>query len=74
MPQQMTMGLQHGSLMSPVFYNVDTKGLARLNSYGLNRVLTTADDFLIYKTVSDTRTAVNAVKKRLEKYHNGFKR
>ena len=30
-PQQLTMGLPQGSLLSPVLYNVYTKGLADLN-------------------------------------------
>ena len=43
------MELPQGSLLSPVLYNVYTKGLADLNSNGLSRVLTLADDGLIYK-------------------------
>ena len=38
-----------------------------MNSNGLSRVLTPADDRLIYKTASDTHTAVTAVKEQLEK-------
>ena len=48
-------------------YNVYTKGLADLNSNGLSRVLTLADDGLIYKTSSDISTAVTAVQEQLEK-------
>ena len=47
---QLTMGLPQGSPLSPVLYNVYTKGLADLNQNGLSRVLTLADDGLIYKT------------------------
>ena len=35
-PQQLTMGLPQGSTLSPVLYNVYTKGLADLNSNGLH--------------------------------------
>ena len=66
-PQQLTMGLPQGSPLSPVLYNVYTKGLADLNSNGLSRVLTLADDGLIYKTASDISTAVTAVQEQLEK-------
>ena len=53
--------------LSPVLYNVYTKGLAELKSNGLSRVLTLADDGLIYKAVSDISTAVTAVQEQLEK-------
>ena len=53
--------------LSPVLYNVYTKGLADLNSTGLSRVLTLADDRFIYETASDVHTAVTAVQKQLEK-------
>ena len=66
-PQQLKMGLPQGSPLSPVLYNVYTKGLADLNSNGLSRVLTLADDRLIYKTPSDISTAVTAVQEQLEK-------
>ena len=65
--QQLTMGLPQGSLLSPVLYNVYTKGLADLNSNGLSRVLTLADNGLIYKAASDISTAVIAVLEQLEK-------
>ena len=58
-PQQLTMGLPQGSPLSPVLYNVYTKGLADLNSNGLSWVLT--------KTPSDISTAVTAVQEQLEK-------
>ena len=53
--------------LSPVLYNVNTKGLADLNSNGLIRVLTLADDGLIYKTASDSNTEVTAVQEQLVK-------
>ena len=65
MPQQLTMGLPQGSPLSPVLYNVYTKGLEDLNSNGLSRVLTLADDGLIYKTASDTHTSFTAVQEQL---------
>ena len=66
-PQQLTIGLPQVSPLSAVVYNVYTKGLADLNSNGLSRVLTLADDGLIYKTASDVSTAVTAVQEQLEK-------
>ena len=54
-------------LLSPVLYNVYTKGLADLNSNGLSRVLTLADDGFIYKTASDTHRAVTAAQEQLDK-------
>ena len=61
------MGLPQGLPLSPVLHNVYTQGLADLNSNGLSRVLTLADDGLIYKTASDISTAVTAVQEQLEK-------
>ena len=66
-PQQLTKGLPQGSPLSPVLYNINTKGLADLNNNGLSRVLTLVDDGLIYKTASDIHTAVTAVQEQLEK-------
>ena len=65
-PQQLTMGLPQGSPLSPVLYNVYTKGLADLNSNGLSRIITLADDGLIYKTESDVSTAIAAVQEQLD--------
>ena len=48
-PQQLTMGLPQGSPLSPVLYNVYTKGLADLNSNGLSRVLTLVEEGLSTK-------------------------
>ena len=55
------------TLLSPVLYNVYTKGLADLNGNGLSPVLTLADDGLIYETASDNNTAVTTVQEQLEK-------
>ena len=53
--------------MPPILYNAYTKGLADLNSNGLSRVLTLAEVWLIYKTASDSHTAVTAVQGQQEK-------
>ena len=53
--------------LTPVLYKVYTKGLADLNSNALSRVLTLAEDRLIYKTASGTHTSVTAVQEQLEK-------
>ena len=66
-PQQLTMGLPQGSPLSPVLYNVYRKGLANLNSNDLSRVVTLADDRLIYKTANGIHTAVTTVQEQLEK-------
>ena len=49
-PHQFTMGLPQGSLILPVLFNIYTKGLADLNQNGPSKILTMADDGLIYKT------------------------
>ena len=64
---QPTVGLPQGFPLSPVLYNIYTNGLADLNSNGFSRMLTLADDGLIYKTASDINTAVTAVQEQLEK-------
>ena len=55
------------SALSPVLYNVYTKGLVDLNSNGLSRMLRLADVWLIYKTASDIHTPITAVQEQLEK-------
>ena len=60
------MGLSQSFPLSPFLNNVYTKGLADLSSSGLRRVLTHADDGLIYKITSDTHTEVTAVQEQLE--------
>ena len=66
-PKKVTMGLSQGSPLPPILYNAYTKGLADLNSNGLSRVLTLAEVWLIYKTASDSHTAVTAVQGQQEK-------
>ena len=61
------MGLPQGFHLSPVLYNVYTKGLVDLNCNDLSPVLTLVDDGLFYKTASDINTAVTAVQDQLEK-------
>ena len=55
------MGLPQGSPLSPVLFNVYTKSLADLNQNGPSKILTLADDGLIYKTRRDSRKAAEAV-------------
>ena len=57
---KLTIGLSQGFPLSPVLYNVYTKGLADLNSNGYSQVLTLADDGLIYKTASRAYLQNNA--------------
>ena len=66
-PQQLANGRSQGPLLSPVPKNLYTKGLADLNRNGLSRMLTFADDGLIYKTASETHTTVTVVQDQLDK-------
>ena len=67
-PHQLTMGLPQGSPLSPVFFNVYTKGLADLNQNGPSKILTQADDRLIniYKTSKDFQEVAEAVQQQLD--------
>ena len=60
-PHQLTMGLPQGSPLSPLPFNVYTKGLADLNQNGSSKILTLADDGPIYKTSKDSQEAAEAV-------------
>ena len=53
--------------LSPVLYNIYTKGLADLNSNGLNGMLKLADYGLIYKTAIDINVAITSAQMQLEK-------
>ncbi|NQZ78185.1 MAG: endonuclease/exonuclease/phosphatase family protein, partial [Ekhidna sp.] len=65
-PHTVSMGLPQGSPLSPVLYNVYTKGLADINKNGIARVLTLADDGLIYKTAKDAQDRATAIQKQLD--------
>ena len=67
-PHQFTMGLPQWSPLSPVFFNVYTKGLADLNQNGPSKILTLADDRLIkiYKTSKDFQEVAEAVQQQLD--------
>ena len=65
-PDQLTMGIPEGSSLSPVLFNVYTKGLADLNQNGPSKILTLADDGLIYKTSRNSREAAEAVQQLLD--------
>ena len=65
-PHQLTMGLPQGSQLSPVLFNVYTKGLADLNQNGPSKILKLADDGLIYKTSKDFQEAAEAVQQQLD--------
>ena len=61
------MGLPQGSPLSPVFFNVYTKGLADLNQNGPSEILTQADDRLIniYKS-KDFQEVAEVVQQQLD--------
>ena len=54
------------SPLSPVLFNVCTKGLADLNQNGPSKFLTLVDDGLIYKTSKDSQEATEAVQQQLD--------
>ena len=57
----------HPASSTKSMLDLSVADLADLNSNGLSRVLTLADDGLIYKTAGDIRTAVTAAQEQLEK-------
>ena len=63
---QLTMGIPQGSSLSPVLFNVYTKGLADLNQNGPSKILILVDDGLIYKTSKDSQDAAEAVQQQLD--------
>ena len=65
-PKQLTMGLPQGSPLSPVLYNVYTKGLADLHHNHISKVLSFADDGLLYKTGRDSHEVAEKVQAQLD--------
>ena len=65
-PHQLTMGLTQGSLLSSVLFGVYTKGQADLNQNGPSKILTLADDGVIYKISKDSQEAAEAVQQQLD--------
>ena len=65
-PYQLTMGPPQGPPLSPVLFNVDTKGLADLNQNGPSKILTEADDGLRYKTSKDSLEAAEVMQQQLD--------
>ena len=55
-----------GSQMLPVLFNVYTKRLADLNQTGPSKILTLADDGLIYIISKDCQEAAEAVSQQLD--------
>ena len=64
-PKQLTMGLPQGSPLSPVLYNVYTKGLADLHHNHISKVLPFADDGMLYKTGKDSQEVAERVQAQL---------
>ena len=60
--------------LSPVPYNVYTRGLTDLNSNSLSRVLMLASNGFIYKTASDNHTAITAVQGQLDKLSQWYQK
>ena len=54
------------SPLSPVLFNVCTKGLADLNQNGPSKFLTLVDEGLIYKTSKGSQEATEAVQQQLD--------
>ena len=60
-PHRLTVGLPKGSPLSSAFFTVYTRCLADLNQTGPSKILTLADDGLIYKISKDCQEAAEAV-------------
>ena len=65
-PHQLTMGLPQGSPLSAILFNVYAKGLADLKQNEPSKILTEADDGLIYKTSRDSQEATDAMQQQLD--------
>ena len=65
-----TPGLPQGSTISPVLFNVYTLGITSNQMEGPGRVLSFADDILVYRHGKDRRAIANSMQEELERIGN----